>query len=144
MIFRLFQNNSDTNVVQKSITQKAELAGTLRDDCSIIDPIITVEGIAPSDLKYINYAEIPDFGRYYYVTNIILKGKLFEVHMHIDVLNTYKDQIKPLKAIIARQENRYNLYLQDGLIKQYANPHVQIKQFPNGFDRYEYIFSVCG
>lgn len=144
MIFRLFQNNSDTNVVQKSITQKAELSGTLRDDCSIIDPVITVEGIAPSDLKYINYAEIPDFGRYYYVTNIILKGKLFEVHMHIDVLNTYKDQIKPLNAIIARQENRYNLYLQDGLIKQYANPHVQIKQFPNGFDRYEYIFSVCG
>lgn len=144
MIFRLFQNNSDTNVVQKSITQKAELSGTLRDDCSIIDPIITVEGIAASDLKYINYAEIPDFGRYYYVTNIILKGNLFEVHMHIDVLNTYKDQIRPLNAIIARQESRYNLYLQDGLIKQYANPHIQIKQFPDGFDRYEYIFSVCG
>lgn len=144
MIFRLFQNNSDTNVVQKSITLKAELNGTLRDECSIIDPVITVEGIAPSDLKYINYAEIPDFGRYYYVTNIILKGKLFEVHMHIDVLNTYKDQIKPLQAIIARQAHNYNLYLQDGLIKEYANPHIEIKQFPNGFDDYQFIFSVVG
>ena len=71
MIFRLFQNNSDTNVVQKSITQKAELSGTLRDNCSIIDPVITVEGIAPSDLKYINYAEIPDF---FHILNKLLRS----------------------------------------------------------------------
>lgn len=144
MILRLFQNMSDTNVVQKDIIQKAEISGTLLEDCSILDPVIATPLIAASDLKYINYAEIPDFGRYYYVTDIICRGKLFEVHMHIDVLNTYKDQIKPLNAIIARNESQYNLYLRDGLIQQYANPHIQIKQFPDGFDRYEYIFSVCG
>ena len=144
MIFRLFQNNSDTNVVQKSITQKAELSGTLRDNCSIIDPIITVEGIAPSDLKYINYAEIPDFGRYYYVTNIILKGKLFEVHMHIDVLNTYKDQIKPIQAVIARQESLNNVMLTDGLIKTYADPNIEIRRSSGGFSDYQYIFCIAG
>lgn len=144
MILRLFQNMSDTHVVQKDIIQKAEISGTLLEDCSILDPVIATPLIAASDLKYINYAEIPDFGRYYYVTDIICRGKLFEVHMHIDVLNTYKDQIKPLSAIIARNESQYNLYLRDGLIQQYANPHIQIKQFPDGFDRYEYIFSVCG
>lgn len=144
MIFRLFQNNSDTNVVQKSITQKSELSGTLRDDCSIIDPIINVEGIAPSDLKYINYAEIPDFGRYYYVTNIILKGKLFEVHMHIDVLNTYKDQIKPIEAVIARQEQLNNVMLTDGLIKTYADPNIEIRRSSGGFSDYQYIFCIAG
>ena len=144
MILRLFQNMSDTHVVQKDIIQKAEISGTLLEDCSILEPVIATPLIAASDLKYINYAEIPDFGRYYYVTDIICRGKLFEVHMKIDVLNTYKDQIKPLSAIIARNESRYNLYLRDGLIQQYANPHIQIKQFPDGFDRYEYIFSVCG
>lgn len=144
MIFRLFQNNSDTNVVQKSIIQKAELSGTLRDDCSIIDPIITVEGIAASDLKYINYAEIPDFGRYYYVTNIILKGNLFEVHMHIDVLNTYKDQIKPLQAVIARQESLNNVMLTDGLLKTYADPNIEIRRSSGGFSDYQYIFCIAG
>lgn len=144
MIIRLFQNNSDANVVQKSITLKAELTGTLRDDCSIIDPIVKIEGIAASDLKYINYAEIPDFGRYYYVKNIILKGKLFECHMHIDVLNTYKDQIKPIPAIIARQQEVNNVMLTDGLIKTYADPNIEIRRSSGGFTDYQYIFCVAG
>lgn len=144
MIINLFQNNSDTNVVSKSLTSKGTLTGTLREGCSILDPIIKVEGISPSDLPFINYAEIPDYGRYYYITDIVLIGNLYELHMHIDVLETYKDQIKPLPAIIARNQYAYNLYLQDGLMKEYANPHIEIKQFPVGFDQYEFIFSVVG
>lgn len=144
MIIRLFQNNSDANVVQKSITLKAELTGTLRDDCSIIDPIVKIEGIAPSDLKYINYAEIPAFGRYYYIKNIVLKGKLFECHMHIDVLNTYKDQIKPIPAIIARQQEVNNVMLTDGLIKTYADPNIEIRRASGGFTDFQYIFCVAG
>lgn len=144
MIINLFQNNSDTNVVSKSLTTKGTCTGNLRESCSILDPVITVEGISSSDLPYLNYAEIPDFGRYYYITDIVANGKCFDLHMHIDVLETYKDQIKPLQAIIARNETQYNLYLRDGLIQQYANPHIQIKQFPTGFTHYEYIFSVCG
>lgn len=144
MTINLFQNNSDANVVQKSITAKGTVTGTLREGCSIIDPVIKIEGISGSDLPYLNYLEIVEFGRYYYIRDIVLVGKLFEVHCHIDVLETYKDQIKPLPAIIARNSEQYNLYLQDGLIKEYANPHIQIKQFPGAFTDYEYIFSVCG
>lgn len=144
MTINLFQNNSDANVVSKSLTAKGTVTGTLREGCSIIDPIIKIEGISGSDLPYLNYLEIVEFGRYYYIRDIVLVGKLFEVHCHIDVLETYKDQIKPLPAIIARNSEQYNLYLQDGLIKEYANPHIQIKQFPGAFTDYEYIFSVCG
>lgn len=144
MTINLFQNNSDANVVSKSLTAKGTVTGTLREGCSIIDPVIKIEGISGSDLPYLNYLEIVEFGRYYYIRDIVLVGKLFEVHCHIDVLETYKDQIKPLQAIIARNSEQYNLYLQDGLIKEYANPHIQIKQFPGAFTEYEYIFSVCG
>lgn len=144
MIIRLFQNNSDTNVMQKSITLKTELTGVLRDDCSIMEPVVLIEGIAPADLKYINYAEIPVFGRYYYVNNIIIKGKLFECHMHVDVLKTYNDKVRAHNAIVERQENAYNLYLQDGELKEFANAHQQIIQFPGAFTDFEYIFSVCG
>lgn len=144
MTINLFQNNSDANVVSKSLTDKGTVTGTLREGCSIIDPIIKIEGISGSDLPYLNYLEIVEFGRYYYIRDIVLVGKLFEVHCHIDVLETYKDQIKPLPAIIARQAHDYNLYLQDGLIKEYANPHIEIKQFPNAFDTYQFIFSVVG
>lgn len=144
MIFRLFQNNSDKNVVDKDIVLKANIEGTLREDCSVIDPIITIDLISLSDIKSINYAQIPDFGRYYYVTNIICKGKLFEIHMHVDVLNSYKDELKQLSAVIARQENNNNVMLTDGLLKTYADPHIEIRKASGSFTDFQYIFCVSG
>lgn len=144
MILRLFQNNSDKNVVDKEIVLKANIEGTLLEDCSIIDPIISTPLIASNDLKYINYAQIPDFGRYYYVTNIICRGKLFEIHMHVDVLNSYKDEMKQLPAVIARQENNNNVMLTDGLLKTYADPHIEIRKASGSFTDFQYIFCVAG
>lgn len=144
MTINLFQNNSDKNVVSKSLTAKGTVTGTLREDCSIIDPVIKIEGISGSDLPYLNYLEVVDFGRYYYITDIVLTGKLFECHCHIDVLETYKDQIKVLPAVIARQESQNNVMLTDGLIKTYANPEIEIRRSSGGFTDFQYIFCVAG
>lgn len=144
MTINLFQNNSDKNVVSKSLTAKGTVTGTLREDCSIIDPVIKIEGISGSDLPYLNYLEVVDFGRYYYITDIVLTGKLYECHCHIDVLETYKDQIKVLPAVIARQENVNNVMLTDGLIKTYANPEIEIRRSSGGFTDFQYIFCVAG
>jgi hypothetical protein len=144
MTINLFQNNSDKNVVSKSLTAKGTVTGTLREDCSIIDPVIKIEGISGSDLPYLNYLEVVDFGRYYYITDIVLTGKLYECHCHIDVLETYKDQIKVLPAVIARQESQNNVMLTDGLIKTYANPEIEIRRSSGGFTDFQYIFCVAG
>lgn len=144
MTINLFQNNSDKNVVSKSLTAKGTVTGTLREDCSIIDPVIKIEGISGSDLPYLNYLEVVEFGRYYYITDIVLTGKLFECHCHIDVLETYKDQIKVLPAVIARQESQNNVMLTDGLIKTYANPEIEIRRSSSGFTDFQYIFCVAG
>lgn len=144
MTINLFQNNSDTNVVSKSLTAKGTVTGTLRDGCSILDPVIDIEGISGSDLPYLNYLEIVEFGRYYYIKDIVLKGKLFECHCHIDVLETYKDHIKPLRAVIGRQENASNVMLVDGLLKTYADPIIEIRKSSGGFTDFQYIFCVAG
>ena len=144
MNLNLFQNNSDKNVMWKQITTKANLTGTLREGCSVLDPIIKVEGISAADIPYINYAEIPDFGRYYYITDIVLVGKLYEIHCHIDVLMTYKDQLKSIPAVIARHETTNNVMLIDGLIKTYADPNIEIRRASGGFTDYQYIFCIAG
>lgn len=145
MTIKFYNNLSDKVVVDKNITQiGSDMTGTLRDDCSIVDPVIKVEGIVGSNLTSCNYAYIEEFGRYYYITNIVCSGKLFEVHMHVDVLMTYKSGIRTNSAVISRQENNYNLYLQDGVFKTYSQPHIQIAQFPNGFTDFNFIFSVAG
>lgn len=144
MHLNLFQNNSDKNVMWKQITTKANLEGTLREDCSIIDPIIRVEGISGADLPYINYCEIVEFGRYYYIKDIVLVGNLYELRCHIDVLMTYKDQLRNIPAVIARNEAVNNVMLQDGMIKTYADPIIEIRKASGSFTDFQYIFTVAG
>lgn len=138
------KNSSDKHVVTKSVTDLATLSGTLRERCSVVDPVVKVEGLTAAQAAECNYAYIADFGRYYYINDIIFDGKLYELHMHCDVLMTYKSQFLSQEAVIARQENSYNLYLQDGLFKTYQKPHVSVKQFPTGFSGYHYILCVAG
>lgn len=144
MNLNLFQNNSDKNVMWKQITSKAQLEGTLREGCSVIDPVIKVQGISASDIPYINYCEIVEFGRYYYVKDIVCVGNLYELHCHIDVLMTYKDQLKTIPAVIARQETVNNVMLTDGLLKTYADPIIEIRKSSSGFTDFQYIFCVAG
>ena len=145
MTIKLYTNLSDKVVVDKNITQiGSDITGTLREGCSIIDPIIKFEGTVGTNLTSANYAYITEFGRYYYITNIKCVGKLFEVQMHVDVLKTYDAGIRSNSAVISRQERNYNLYLQDGVFKTYSQPHIQVAQFPTGFSDFEFIFSVAG
>jgi hypothetical protein len=142
----LYTNNSDNKVVTKNITTLATIQGTLRSDCSIIDPVITVSDSVMNNAMAAacNYAKIAQFGRYYYVNNIVSTGKFWEIHMHVDVLASFQTPLKALDAVIARQETKYNLYLNDGFFKTYQNPHVSIKPFPNGFTEQFYVLSVAG
>ena len=141
MTIKLYSNTSDKIVVDKNITQVgADITGTLREDCAIIDPVIKMETNPIGS----NYAYISEFGRYYYINNIVCTGKLFEVHMHVDVLKTYAAGIRSNNAVVSRQEQQYNLYLQDGVFKEQANPHYEIKKFPSGFSSFNFIFAVSG
>lgn len=145
MTLKLYTNSSDRNHLDKVITQQgSDISGTLREDCSIVDPVITIESITGFNLASCNYAYISEFGRYYYITNIVCKGKLYELHMHCDVLMSFKSQIRGNSAVIARNESTYNLYLADGVFKTYANPHYQIKKFPSGFSGFHYVLTISG
>lgn len=137
-------NNSDKKVVTKNVTDLITLSGTLRENCSFVDPIVKVQGINNAIAAACNYATIADFGRYYFVTDIVYTGKLFEIHMHCDVLSSFQTPLKALDAVISRQEKKSNLYLQDGLFRTYQNPHIKIVQFPNGFSTKQFVFSVSG
>ena len=145
MTIKFYKNLSEKNHLDKDITQMGtDVTGTLREECSVIDPVIKIESFTSFDFTQCNYAYITEFGRYYFINNIVLKGNLYEVHMHVDVLSTYKDVIRANSAVVARQQYKYNLYLQDGNFKTEAFPHMQVIQFPGGFSGFNFIFSVAG
>lgn len=135
-------NRSDDNVLSKDIVDIDTMTGTLKKDTSIISPVIEFSGSIPTEC---NYMTISEFGRSYFVTDVKSTGNgRFEVSAHVDVLSTYASQIRNLDAIVARQQNKWNLYIDDGTFKIYQNPLLTIKEFPNGFDTDAFVLAVAG
>ena len=137
-------SSSEKNKLDKDVTTLATVTGVLKSETSIINPVITIEGDV-SQFATCNYMEIPVFGRKYFVTNIrSIRNGLFEISARVDVLSTYATQIRQNTAIVHRQENRWNLYLNDGTFRIYQNPMVLTREFPNGFTTQEFVLAVAG
>lgn len=138
------QNASERNKVDKDITTLATITGTLRQETSIIDPVFIVAGDL-DDFIDVNYLTVSSFGRSYFVNNIrSVRSGLVELTCHVDVLSSFAAAIRTNSAIIRRQENNWNLYLNDGTFKVYQNPIVLTKAFPSGFTTQEYVLAVAG
>lgn len=108
----LMTNLSEPNRVNKNVSGGYGFSGSLRNETSIIEPTIIVE--SGGSLAGYNYMHIPEFGRYYFITNIeSIRTGIWAVSGHVDVLMTYANQIRGLSGVVARQENLKNKYLPD-------------------------------
>lgn len=143
-----YKNESNPNYVNKNLTLNHTMQGTLRDGTSLLDPILLVEANAPGfQANGYNYVYVQEFKRYYYITNIVSTYyKMWEIHCHVDVLMSFKDDILKQTAIVSRQEKIYNLYLDDGTFMTYQNPKIQTKVFSNAtpFETQEFVLVVAG
>lgn len=129
MTVNLCVNNSESNTVDKVLTGTIQFSGHLRDGTSVINPVVLVETSNPGNF---NYMHIPEFGRYYFITGIdSVRTNLWAISGHVDVLTTYKNGIRGLGAIIARQENDYNLYLADDRLLVNTPRKMTSIAFPN-------------
>lgn len=108
----LYINKSDNNVINKNISGKTTVNGTLKESCTIINPEILLFNVTENSLVNINYCYISTFGRYYYVNNIeIVNNKLVKIICHCDVLMSFKEDILKCGGVIKRQETTANLLL---------------------------------
>lgn len=128
----LYQSSAEVNRVDKTnyLTGVGTLSGVLREECSIIAPSITFK---QTTVPSFNYVYIAAFGRYYYVTGITSVSKdIWRMSLSCDVLMTWKDDIRALTAIIARQENSFNPLLLDSELPAQANQNITVAEFPAG------------
>lgn len=144
MTLTLYKNNSEQNAVTKSLTQVQTMTGTLRNGTSIIDPVILVSDV--NNISGVNYCKINEFNRYYFINNIkSVNNNLWELSCHVDVLQSYADEIRAQSGIVERQENYFNLYLNDGNTFQvYQNPQIATIKFPSGFTDPCFIIAIAG
>ena len=145
MTIQIMLNNSPNNKIDKDVEMKKEITGKIKEDTDIINPSFIVKS-AGTDFNTANYLYCFDLERYYFIKTVIEKpAGLIEIVCHEDVLMSFKNSIRKQSGIVARQEQIYNTYLQDGTFKAYAYPLIQQKSFPSGFsDNTTILLAVVG
>ena len=133
--YRITDDKKQVSKTLNSTTKIKDSTGVIKTDCSVMEPRLEMS----YDVALItaNYMYIPDFGRYYFIDRIDTGAQRLFIQGHIDVLQTYSEQIRDLYCVVARQEdeNKSNLYLNDEIWK-----NLQIRQavplaFPKSFDK---------
>lgn len=109
-------NLSDERELSKTIDWTQEdIPCDVYNPVDRLNPVILLDK-AQVNLINVNYMYIPEFGRYYFITNIVgAAGGRVEVHGHVDVLFTYDSSIRECPVIAARSSNNYNTYLHDNM-----------------------------
>lgn len=137
--------NSDSRVINKKLTAGQSFQGQARDEVNIMSPTIRFE---TNEILQYNYAYIPEFDRYYYVTdrNAFREG-LFDVTFEVDVLMSFASDIAQLVVVADKQSMAENgdEYIDDSSLVAEAVMFQTVYNFPNGFNSNgEFILITAG
>lgn len=106
----------------------------LKEKTSVLEPVILLntkiqgdngETININPIRW-NYCFIPDFRRYYFITNIVSAFNLWEIYLRVDVLASYADEILEEETYIVRSEHFRDEFLSDAMFPATANVHQAI------------------
>lgn len=141
----LYQNISEKNRMDKDLNPPVTFTGDLKENSSITDPIILLESPINVVCLY-NYVYIAEFNRYYFINDMVtISNTLTQIYLHVDVLMSFKDYIKANMATTRRQENDWNLYLNDGSFRTYQYKTVGTYKFSNGFPKdNDLVMAIAG
>lgn len=112
------------NSTKRPVSFDASRDCTLKDGCSILMPVLRFPK-ATMDHEY-NYIYIPDFARYYWVTDVVYDGALIYYHCAVDVLASWKPQIGQSDQYVLRSASQWDGDIMDMLYpttvdKRYAS-----------------------
>lgn len=144
MNISFYYNASENNKIGKVLQNETTLTGSLRHQSFILKPEILVEA---STLEGFNYAYIPEFNRYYFITEIIsYRTNLWIVRLDVDVLESFKTDILNLSCIINSTEGYMgDNYLTSESWVNKVKAKTDILQFQNGLlNSGEYILITAG
>ena len=140
----LYKNSSENNVIGKSLAQIKSVECNLKNDVSVVNPTFVLS--YTDSILDSNYCFIPKFNRYYFIDEIIpITGDRSIIRCKVDVLESFKNDIKSLTAIINKQETISDKFIDDGSWVVENKDFLQSYNFSNGFnDNGEFILITAG
>lgn len=77
----------------------------LKEETSILNPVITT---IRSDARLFNYAFIPSFTRYYFVSDWVYQNGRWEATLNLDVMGSYRAYIGVMSCYVERSATGYD------------------------------------
>lgn len=130
---KLYKNLSENNDVDKNLTGKKVALVEPRGPVDILHPAIRADGKEYGiTVNSFNYCYIVELRRYYYIHSFRFHANgLVEMDLSIDVLMTYKDDIRASSGLILKQRD-YNPYFGD--YDAEGRIDLETKEFTDPFD----------
>ena len=117
----LYNNKSTSNTINKVLEDETEYNITFKDLTDITNPSIRLK---TDDVPNFNYAYIPHLDRYYFINDVeTFPNRMFTLHMEIDVLETYKEDILESVATVGRSKASNPYYDGGGYRSEVRNEH---------------------
>ena len=143
----LMVNTSENNKIGKTLTNVQEVDVLLKEETSALDIVLELI-MNTANLMRVNYLHIPSLGRYYFVRDIQIDvGNRYIIYCHVDVLETFREEILDLCIIANKTENnnKADLYIDDNSFVSENRLVNDVYNFPNGFnDDGEFILITVG
>ena len=111
MTIQALRSTSDRRKIGKVFKDdKVEYEVELYGEFSIMNPTFIIRNF---DILTYNYIYVKQWGRFYFIEDIVLDGSRCLVKCHIDVLETYSIYIKAMKLLVERSQNVNNGFIVD-------------------------------
>jgi len=148
MNIALAYTTDDEHKVHKYLNQLGGYSGTLRDEMSVMTPVVQVQ-VPETTATQANYCAMPDINGqrtfYYFIRDIVfIRSGIVELHLELDPLMTYENEIRRLDCTIRKNENVGNAFLMDSEYQILAYENIVTKEFPIGFSDESMILITVG
>lgn len=113
-----------------------------KEDTSLENPVYLIDGTVVTW----GYAYVPDFSRYYFITDIVsVSSNLYEVHMTLDTLGSFRQSILSYTAFVERAASAYDPMVNDRFLSS-TQDYISISQntISLGFSGEMYLMPVAG
>lgn len=137
---KFYTFNKRTNSTKVPTGSGSTYNCTLKDDTSILEPVIRLQ--TSNNVKSYNYAYIADFGRYYFVTDIVSSKGFWEISLKVDTLASYKTGIGSMTPYVLRAASESDEYIIDDMYPADSYITTFISNPISGINLYQYPLSL--
>ena len=107
------KKTNSTKIPDSSVTQRTFQNVEIKEQSSLINPVIKFLFDGSTKFMEYNYAYIPYFNRYYFIDNIVYNSGRYEASLTCDVLASYKTDIGNSTQYVLRSTALQNVDIPD-------------------------------